>query len=127
MLAVVGVEHLPELRQLAQEPERGPRHFEHLRLRPGRHADGRVAGHARQDGHLAEADAGRDFADLAVLVRLGVVDVDVELALDGDVEGVAAPVALADDLLARVVFEQVDVGADLLAVVVAPVGDDFEV
>jgi hypothetical protein len=125
--AVVGVEHLPELGELAEQAQRRARDFEDARARAVGDGDGGVARDAGEDRHLAEAAAGRNLADLARGIRLAVADVNVEEAVDGDVEGVAAPVALPHDLLAGPVLVEADVGADLLAVVVAAVGDDFEV
>jgi hypothetical protein len=49
------------------------------------------------------------------------------MGIDDDVERVTAPVAGIDDGLARVKSQQADVGADFLAVVIAPINRDFQV
>src|SRR6185369_572725 len=84
---------------------------------------------AGQQRHLAEARARKEFPNLLLRgIHMGVANVNVERALDSDVERVSAPLTLSHDLFARLVREQADVGPDALTVrVVATLNYDFEI
>src|SRR5215213_1904419 len=105
--AVSLVKHLSKLRQLAQQTQRGPRHFEHDGTLPLRHRDGRVALDAGEQSHLTETCARFEPPDF--LLPVAFANVDVECAVDGDVERVTAPLTLAHDVFAAVVREQSNV------------------
>ena len=125
-VAPVGrVEPLPEGRNLPQQPQRRALDLEHGDRGLARRAHRGGARHSGEHGHLAELHPGRNLP--AARLAVAAPDPDLGPARDDDVEGIAAPVPLAHDLLARLVDEQPDVGADLLAVVVPPVDDDLEV
>ena len=126
MAAVGRIEGVGKRLDLAQQAQRGPLHLDDLRrlLRGG--SDGGVARHAGQHAHLAELLTGRKLTDFQ---RLAVrrVDKNVGARVDDDVKRIAAPVAGADDRLARLVGQQAHVRPDLLAIVIAPVDRDFQI
>src|SRR5205814_7705366 len=88
--------------------------------------DRRVAGHAGEDGHLAEARSGRDGtnfpSDSGIIARE-----HVQLSIEREVEGVSAPVAFAHDGLTGRVRQQPRVRTNLFAAGFFAFGDHLQV
>src|SRR6185295_4918982 len=81
---------------------------------------------ARKQSHFAEHGARLELTYL--FLSGGVANVNIERALDGDVERVPAPFTLAHDLFACIVSEKTDVRSDALTIrVIAPLNYDFEI
>src|SRR5439155_23288456 len=102
MFPIILLEPWAKLLQLSQQAKRRTLNFQHSCFGSGWHHDSRVAWLSGEHGHLSETSLLINLADL-VAHSLVIIDVNIEFAIDQNVEGVPAPVALMDDLFTRFV------------------------
>jgi hypothetical protein len=126
VFAIRDIEHVPELFELPEQAKRGPLDFDDSGFRLRRNTDGRVARLSREHRTLAESHARLKLRNLMGRT-LVVCDVNVQLPVNQNVKSVASPIALRDDFFARGVREQARVWPNLLASVVAPIDDHFQI
>src|SRR5579872_3666081 len=125
MMQINSVQAVPKIRELAKQTQRRPLDLKDRRsvLRSPTRCGARDAG---QDGHLAKLPS-RRYGRNAKFSTVRRLDEDVHFVIGADVEGIAAPVALADDRLAGFTREKLDIRANLLPLVVPAIYADFQV
>ena len=126
MLPIILLQPRAKLLQLPQQAKRRTLNLQHRCFGSGWHYDGRVAWLSGEHGHLSETGLLINLADL-VAYSLVIVDVNIEFAIDQNVEGVPAPVALMDDLFTGAVHQQTRIRPNLLAGIVAAIDKQFQI
>src|SRR5207244_4264838 len=126
MFPIILLEPWTKLLQLSQQAKRRTLDLQHGCFGSGWHHYGRVARLSGEYGHFSETGLLINLADL-VAYSLVIIDVNIEFAIDQNVEGVPAPVGLMDDLFTGAVDQQTRIGPNLLAGIVPAIDNQFQV